>query len=1343
MKRILYFLFNLLIPVLLTAQNTQDSPILCGSSLVHSPQMQQRMAAIDQQWAEDAPTFPLPTTQSLYTLPVVVHIVHYPGTPLGTNENISNSIAQDAITWLNEAYANIGYYDPLTGVNTDIQFCLAQQDANGAATTGIEHVASPLSYMVMETQDTLLKDVSRWNPNCYINIWVVDEICSNAMGCGVAGYAYFPAAHGTVIDGIVIEWGYFGSSQANNTVLVHEMGHYLGLYHTFEGGCTNNNCLLDGDKVCDTPPDQSTTWLACGNTANTCNTDALSGFATDVNDMVENYMDYNSPSCYSIFTANQSTRMQWSIANERNSLLACQSCLSPCLSPFTAAFTAPNTTIGVGTNLAFTNTSTGGTAYIWQVNGTNFAATTNANYTFNTIGTYTITLIATDGQTCNYVFEMEITVICPVVSSFTPSSLNISPGGSVTFTNTSTGATSYQWFVDFVNVGNTTNLTQVFPNVGQYQVYLVADNNGLCANSSQIITINVGNDCSQISAGNDVSICADDTAQLQGNFTTPIPGAVIQWTGGGGTFLPNANVLTPQYIPTPAEITAGTANLQMQVDFVSPTSSITPRLLGYGHNNQDAIYYIDPVAGGAVSIITSNFGDDWLAMGLDIANNVVYGVGYINGVKLAKWDLTTMTHTQITFASYPENMTGGDYDNTNGIFYTVGTQWGTNMPQKLFSINTTTGVATLIGNLGITATFPGYAPQGEGLGGIAYDPLLNVLYGVSCTTDNLYTIDVTTGAATLVAQLSQTGLTTRGLAYDFHLGKLWAQDGAGVLYEIDKNTGVILSTINNSAPMPGAGLTYAPLIVGSMQPITCFDSVKITIHPLPSVELGNDTSFCGANGISISPNVSAGSVWQWENGSMTSPRTISTTGIYWVEATNAFGCQNRDSIDINVIQQPNLSLNLGADITTCQEEVIVLDAGAGFASYLWYNLSQNQTNTIFGSGTYYVKCTDLCGNVYKDTIHISINLIPVDTFAAIICNGDTYTLPNGTIVSNAGNYTNTILSAQGCDSTIFVQLSFYPNIAATDIFPTICAGENYLLPNGTNANTTGIYPIMLSSSTGCDSLVNVHLTVLPTYSQDIYATICKGKTYLLPNGVPKTATGTYPIVLTATNGCDSTIITHLTVNPAPISHVYFTVCENDTVLLPDGTGTLAEGTIKTTISTPQGCDSIVYTHIKRKDIVWKEIETEYELCREQSAVRINVMQPFETEYLWQNGSTYYEFIADNEGTFWVTMTACGEQKIDTFHISHCPELFVPSVFTPNADGLNDVWGAVGSGIANFELILFDRWGREILRFANINDRWDGKVKGQNGPEGIYTFVIKATANNGKTLSQQGAVTLIR
>jgi len=234
-------------------------------------------------------------TSGIVTLPVVVHIIHNNG-----SENISDAQVFQGIQHLNEAYANSGYYDPADGVNTQIQFCMAQRDPANNATNGITRDIS--SYTVMGgpdyySDDQNVKNIDRWNPLCYINIWIVKSIPTS-----VVGYAYLPSAHGSNVDGIIIEAAYFGSSYANDVVAAHEMGHYLGLYHTFEGGCTNNDCTADGDKVCDTPPDQSTAGISCSSSANSCSTDMLSGFATDQNDLTQDYMDYGNFNCMKVFT---------------------------------------------------------------------------------------------------------------------------------------------------------------------------------------------------------------------------------------------------------------------------------------------------------------------------------------------------------------------------------------------------------------------------------------------------------------------------------------------------------------------------------------------------------------------------------------------------------------------------------------------------------------------------------------------------------------------------------------------------------------------------------------------------------------------------------------------------------------------------------------------------------------------------------------------------------------------------------------------------------------------------------------------------------------------------------
>ena len=194
-----------------------------------------------------------PRTGTILTIPTVVHIIHNNGP-----ENITNSQVLTAIDDLNQALRNQGYYNPNTGVDLEIELCLVQQDPNGNATNGINRVVNPLTEFILETQDLDLKNLSRWNPDFFLNIWVVKEISSQFSGPSVAGYATFPSAHGCPADGIVIEHPYFGGSQDGTKLSAHELGHYLGLYHTFQDGCMNNDCYQDGDRVCDTPPDAST-----------------------------------------------------------------------------------------------------------------------------------------------------------------------------------------------------------------------------------------------------------------------------------------------------------------------------------------------------------------------------------------------------------------------------------------------------------------------------------------------------------------------------------------------------------------------------------------------------------------------------------------------------------------------------------------------------------------------------------------------------------------------------------------------------------------------------------------------------------------------------------------------------------------------------------------------------------------------------------------------------------------------------------------------------------------------------------------------------------------------------
>ena len=470
--------------------------IPCGSDLLHqlpSYQQDQRLQQqLDVQIANilKQGSALRSSAMSTYTIPVVVHIVHQNGA-----ENIAALEVAQGIQNMNDAFANTGFYDPQMGVPTDISFCLAVQDPQGNFTTGINRINSALTNMTLETQDAALKGLVQWDPTKYLNIWLVAEITSISAGPGVAGYATFPSSHGSALDGIVEEARFFGANQNDSKVTVHEVGHYLGLYHTFQGGCANFDCLLDGDHVCDTPPDGSVAAVPCAATVNTCLTDEddlstnnpfrpiANGGQGDQPDQFQNYMDYGYQSCQNTFTQGQANRMYSFLTGPRASLLNSLGCVTPCTSPISASFTPSTTTVIVGNSASFSNASTGATTYDWTSNGTSFSSQTSPSLTFNTPGVYTIQLLATNGSpSCADSTSVIVNVVCGLQASFSASSNEVLPGDTVTFTQTSPGSLSYTWLQDGVPIGTGNSITHTFPNLGGTSICLVTDN-GICADT--------------------------------------------------------------------------------------------------------------------------------------------------------------------------------------------------------------------------------------------------------------------------------------------------------------------------------------------------------------------------------------------------------------------------------------------------------------------------------------------------------------------------------------------------------------------------------------------------------------------------------------------------------------------------------------------------------------------------------------------------------------------------------------------------------------------------------------------------------------------------------------------
>ncbi|MGL5890378.1 MAG: gliding motility-associated C-terminal domain-containing protein, partial [Bacteroidia bacterium] len=154
-----------------------------------------------------------------------------------------------------------------------------------------------------------------------------------------------------------------------------------------------------------------------------------------------------------------------------------------------------------------------------------------------------------------------------------------------------------------------------------------------------------------------------------------------------------------------------------------------------------------------------------------------------------------------------------------------------------------------------------------------------------------------------------------------------------------------------------------------------------------------------------------------------------------------------------------------------------------------------------------------------------------------------------------------------------------------------------------------------------------------------------------------------------------------------------------------------------------------------------------DLCGNAGGVILDAGYPGAT-YLWNTGETTQRILAQNAGTYSVTITVNNCILIDSVIITGeagTINVFVPNSFSPNNDGLNDVFIPKGEDITSFNMIIFNRWGEIIAETNNLNAGWNGTYKGVQVQEDVYVYRIQYTSNctQGKVLTKTGHVLVTR
>ncbi len=135
------------------------------------------------------------------------------------------------------------------------------------------------------------------------------------------------------------------------------------------------------------------------------------------------------------------------------------------------------------------------------------------------------------------------------------------------------------------------------------------------------------------------------------------------------------------------------------------------------------------------------------------------------------------------------------------------------------------------------------------------------------------------------------------------------------------------------------------------------------------------------------------------------------------------------------------------------------------------------------------------------------------------------------------------------------------------------------------------------------------------------------------------------------------------------------------------------------------------------------------------------------KYFWNTQSTNSEIEVKVSGAYWVTVNLNGCSMSDTVYVktkSCSGKIEMPNIFTPNSDGVNDVFAPIlMDEIKQAELQIYDRWGVLIFESNNLEQGWDGKSNGQECANRVYFWVISYTDSENNTTEQKGTLTLLR
>lgn len=1322
------------------------------------------------------------------SLPIVVHLIVPPGTPIGIGNNLTDEQVRDGIDLLNQSFRNEGSFFNPDGVDTEIQFCLASRTADGQPSSGITRTESDLvasnncaSGLGTDAADgNAIKGLINWPCNEYINVWLVTDLFNDNFGCGLAGFATLPTNNCGVGDGVMQESRYWNTIGGTG-VTAHELGHFLGLLHTFSGGCTNDNCLQDGDLVCDTPPDNSQEG-PCD--SNSCNTDI-----PDLIDDSFNYMDYTG--CTPMkFTEGQKARMLGVLETARSSL-----CLSNACNPV------------LRNDLAVALINQSGV----QCDNIICPQVTVRNVGLDTIFEFEILFDLSNAPSNSFNWSgellpnerLKLTLNCIEVIG---TSYNIS--GSVSTVN---GIQDENGNNDnFVDTGNIFTSPQLTLNNLEQAVclsngavildvingtppYLFTLDGFSTSRSVGIFTL--------LSAGDYSCIVRDDNGCLDSLDFTITNDCVFTD--------PDEFVLNLDAFATGNQCYTLTRDLQGEAGSIWYQSNINLNnsfkaafTINFGTKNADGAdglaFVLQPistaigVSGGGIGYqgVSPSFVcefDTW-------QNNNNSDPGY-DHISLMKNGDVNHSSANNLFGPIPIKGTNANPQNVeDGSFYELSFEWDEMLNTfKVYvdcelKLEYKIDLKQEIFN-GDSEVFFGFTSSTGGFSNVQQVCLKHLSF-----LDSLSNLSICLGDSTSIivnpvfdsyqwtpledisnANTNQPVFSPDSSRWYF----VTMDDGCGFVIE-DSLFVEVLDYEFEAIPLDDNicdDTSLSQIIV-----TTNIDSNTI-LYSIDGTNYSQDTFFTGLadgsytifsdlNGCLKTKNVNIesrknllDSLVYLQHPNCQNPLGIITlTGIdgtppytyringgiqqatghfdgllsgnYTITIEDQQGCMKEVSFTLTEqiytlsLQIDDQNLELSCVDTTA---FISVTAIGGSGPYL-YRLDDSPIvfEGIFvdlPTGPHKIYSIDEFG-CSSDTLSFMVTedttLFNTPLFASI-CSGDSFLLASS-YYKESGVFLDTLIASNGCDSILELKLTVN-EVYEQNISVMLCEGENFTVGNS-NYSSTGLYRDTLKTIDNCDSIILLDLTVYNTFLEQQELSICQNDSIKVGTNNYSIA-GLYLDTLYTSMGCDSIIETSLTVFENSIDSFFVERCEGETFTIGQQVYN-SSGIYIDSFTNSRGCDSILYVDLT----VFPTIEQEemYEICQGESVIIRG--EEFDTE------GSYIQTISDNNNCDRII-----EIEIQIVNTSACDQkicnAYIPNVFSPNDDGTNDVFTAYSPSISFNSLSIFDRWGNLVFQSSEEDPSWDGNLRGREALEGVYVYQLSGICITNSVVNYFGDLTLLR